>query len=74
VVESSLEGELDDHLGYSKHDPVGANNGNSRNGKRAKTLLTDAGTVQIEIPRDYRALPPANAQPDSHQKCESRVP
>jgi putative transposase len=23
VLESALEGELDDHLGYAKHDPVG---------------------------------------------------
>ena len=52
VVESSLEGELDDHLGYGKHDPVGRNTGNSRNGKRAKTLLTEAGPVAIEVPRD----------------------
>jgi transposase-like protein len=52
VVESSLEGELDDHLGYGKHDPVGRNTGNSRNGKRAKTLLTEAGPVEIEVPRD----------------------
>lgn len=52
VLESSLEGELDDHLGYGKHDPVGRNSGNSRNGKRAKTLMTEAGPVQIEVPRD----------------------
>ncbi|MGB6163370.1 MAG: hypothetical protein WCF33_02530 [Pseudonocardiaceae bacterium] len=25
VVESALEGEMDDHLGYGKHDPVGRN-------------------------------------------------
>jgi putative transposase len=31
VVESSLEGELGDHLGYGKHDRVGRNGGNSRN-------------------------------------------
>ncbi len=29
VVESALEGEMDDHLGYGKHDPVGRNGGNS---------------------------------------------
>jgi transposase-like protein len=52
VVESSLEGELDDHLGYGKHDPAGRDGGNSRNGKRAKTLLTEAGPVAIEVPRD----------------------
>lgn len=52
VVESSLEGELDDHLGYGKHDAAGRNGGNSRNGKRAKTLLTEAGPVEIAVPRD----------------------
>jgi transposase-like protein len=52
VVESSLEGELDDHLGYGKHDAAGRDGGNSRTGKRAKTLLTEAGPVAIEVPRD----------------------
>jgi Transposase, Mutator family len=44
VVESALEGELDDHLGYSKHDPASRDGGNSRNGKRGKSVLTDALT------------------------------
>lgn len=52
VVESALEGELDDHLGYGKHDPTGRDGGNSRNGRREKTLLTEAGPVQIAVPRD----------------------
>jgi putative transposase len=52
VVESALDGEMDDHLGYDRHDPVGRNGGNSRNGKRAKTLLTEAGPVEISVPRD----------------------
>jgi putative transposase len=52
VVESALEGELDDHLGYGKHDPVGRGSGNSRNGSRAKTVVTEAGPVDIEVPRD----------------------
>jgi putative transposase len=39
VVESALEGEMDDHLGYGKHDPVGRNGGNSRNGTRSKTVV-----------------------------------
>jgi hypothetical protein len=37
VTEAALEGEMDDHLGYDKHDPVGSHGGNSRNGRRAKT-------------------------------------
>ena len=52
VVEGALEGELDDHLGYGKHDPEGRDGGNSRNGHRAKTVLTDTGPVEISVPRD----------------------
>jgi putative transposase len=52
VVEGALEGELDDHLGYSKHDPAGRDGGNSRNGHRTKTVITEAGPVEISVPRD----------------------
>jgi transposase-like protein len=52
VVEGALEGELDDRLGYGGHDPAGRNSGNSRNGHRAKTVLTEAGPVDISVPWD----------------------
>jgi putative transposase len=52
VLESALDGEITDHLGYDRHDPAGANSGNSRNGTRAKTVLTDVGPVEVEVPRD----------------------
>ena len=52
VLEGALEGELDAHLGYAKHDPAGRDGGNSRNGHRAKTVLTDVGPVEIDMPRD----------------------
>ncbi|GGY10210.1 hypothetical protein GCM10010358_73450 [Streptomyces minutiscleroticus] len=52
VLESALEGEITDHVGYEKHDPAGKNNGNSRNGTRAKTVLTDVGPVEVRVPRD----------------------
>jgi putative transposase len=52
VIEGALEGELDDHLGYEKDDPAGRDGGNSRNGHRAKTVLTDTGPVEISVPRD----------------------
>ena len=52
VVEGALEGELDDHLGYGKHYPACRDGGNSRNGHRAKTVLTEAGPVEITVPRD----------------------
>ena len=52
VLETALEGELDDHLGYAKHDPAGRSTANSRNGKRSKTVVTEVGPVDIEVPRD----------------------
>ncbi|MGA8247690.1 MAG: IS256 family transposase [Nocardioides sp.] len=53
VIETALEEEMSDHLGYDKHEPVGRNRGNSRNGKRTKTVLTDTtGEVDVEVPRD----------------------
>lgn len=55
VLESALEGEITDHLGYDKHDPAGRGTGNSRNGTRSKTVLTDVGPVEIDVPRDRDA-------------------
>jgi Transposase, Mutator family len=52
VLETALEEEMAEHLGYDKHGPVGRNRSNSCNGKRAKTVLTDSGEVAIEVPRD----------------------
>ena len=52
VIEGALEGELDDHLGYAKHDPAGRDSGNSRNGYRARTVITEAGPVELSVPRD----------------------
>jgi transposase-like protein len=54
-LESALEGEITDHLGYDKHDPAGRGTGNSRNGARSKTVLTDIGEVEIAVPRDRDA-------------------
>lgn len=52
VLETALEAELSEHLGYDKHDPAGRNRGNSRNGARSKTVLTEIGPVEIDVPRD----------------------
>ncbi len=52
LLESALEGELTDHLGYDRHDPAGRDSGNSRNGHRSKTVLTDVGPVEVDVPRD----------------------
>jgi len=55
VLESALEGEMDAHLGYARHDPAGRDGGNSRNGHRDKTVLTDIGPVELSVPRDRDA-------------------
>ncbi len=53
VLEASLEAEMSEHLGYDRHDPAGREKGsNSRNGIRSKTVLTDVGPVDIDVPRD----------------------
>jgi transposase-like protein len=53
VIETALQEEMTDHLGYEKHDPAGAGTGNIRNGIRGTTVLTEAsGPVEVEVPRD----------------------
>jgi transposase-like protein len=52
VLETALDAEMVEHLGYEKHDPAGHNSGNSRNATRAKTVLREIGSVEIELPRD----------------------
>lgn len=53
VLETALEEEMTEHLGYEANDPEGRNGGNSRNGLRAKTVISEAaGEMTIEVPRD----------------------
>jgi transposase-like protein len=52
VLETALNAELTGHLGYEAHDPAGRNGGNSRNGTRAKTVLTEIGPIAVDVPRD----------------------
>ena len=37
VLESALEGEIDDHLGYDKHDPAGGTAATPATAARSKT-------------------------------------
>jgi len=52
VLEGALDGEMDEHLGYSKYDYEGKNTGNSRNGYSKKTVHTSYGDTEIDVPRD----------------------
>ena len=50
AVEAALNGELDAHLGYEKHQK--SPTANSRNGHTTKTLKTEDGEFQLNTPRD----------------------
>jgi len=52
IVNGSLEGELEDELGYEKYDVGNKETDNSRNGFGQKTLQTSYGEVGIKVPRD----------------------
>ena len=52
VLQTGLEVELTEHLGYEPHDRAGRGSGNSRNGSSRKTVITDVGDVELAVPRD----------------------
>jgi putative transposase len=52
VLETALEAEMTEHVGYEPHDRAGHHSGNSRNGTRTKTVVTDIGPVAVDVPRD----------------------
>ena len=54
LIEKAMCAELDNHLGYAKHQKKGRNSGNSRNGTSKKTVLSDTGKIQLRVPRDRR--------------------
>lgn len=52
TIEQMLEVEMDEHLGYEKHNNDGDNSGNSRNGYNRKIITSDYGESEIDVPRD----------------------
>jgi len=52
TVETMLEAEMDEHLGYEKNSAQGNNSGNSRNGYGKKTIQSEMGETEILVPRD----------------------
>lgn len=52
LLEQLLQKEMDEHLGYEKNSVVGDNSGNSRNGRSKKTLKSNYGLIELEVPRD----------------------
>lgn len=68
TLQGLLEAELENHLGYPKHQPVFPSNGNSRNGHRKKTLKTTDGALEIKIPRDRNG----SFEPEATKRYETR--
>lgn len=52
VLQESLEAELDESLGYGKYESSENKGNNARNGHSKKTIKTELGPVEINIPRD----------------------
>src|SRR5215216_815698 len=55
VLQTGLEVEMTDHLGYEAHATEGRGSGNSRNGRYPKTVTTEVGKVELRVPRDRNA-------------------
>src|ERR1700681_2582380 len=69
LLERALGAELTHHLGYEKGDPAGRGTGNNRNGSSPKTVLTEDGSVEIEVPRDRNG----SFEPQIVAKGETRL-
>jgi len=52
LLERAMAAEMTEHVGYDKHDAIGNNSGNSRNGKSTKTIKGTFGELALETPRD----------------------
>jgi len=55
VLQTGLEVEMTDHVGYEPHAVAGRGSGNSRNGSYPKTATTEIGKVELRVPRDRNA-------------------
>jgi transposase-like protein len=52
TLEQMMEAELTAQLGYERYEAKGRNTGNSRNGKRSRTVRSSGGEVEVQVPRD----------------------
>ena len=66
IIEKAMGSEMDQHLGYAKHDASGRNNGNSRNGKSKKTLLTDHRVI-------WRSMSPGTGTASSSRRLSRNI-
>lgn len=52
LLNQALDTEMDEHLGYKKHEAAGRGTDNRRNGRTSKTLKGELGPIEVETPRD----------------------
>lgn len=69
TVERAMQAELNEHLGYDKHDMASKNTENSRNGYSSKTLKGNFGEIEIETPRDRNST----FEPQIIRKGQTRI-
>jgi putative transposase len=69
TVEAALKVEMDNHLGYDKHELTGHHSGNSRNGYSSKIVKGNHGEVEIQTPRDRNA----KFEPQLIKKSQTRI-
>ena len=69
TVEAALNGEMEHHLGYSKHEATGRNGSNSRNGYSSKRLKGDHGEIELQTPRDRHS----SFEPQLVKKRQTRI-
>lgn len=69
TLQQVFEAEMDDHLGYKKHDNTGDKIGNSRNGYSSKTIKSRYGASEVKIPRDRNG----EFEPEIIKKHETAV-
>ncbi|WP_082068708.1 transposase [Rickettsia argasii] len=50
ILARALQAEMSEHLGYSKYDRAGTEN--ARNGSFSKNLISENGSIELNIPRD----------------------
>ena len=70
LVEKALEAELDQHLGYAKHESAGRGSGNSRNGSSSKKVQGEFGQTEVQTPRDRNGT----FEPQLIRKHQRRLP
>jgi transposase-like protein len=72
AVEGMLKAEMNEHLGYEKHQSREMSSGNSRNGYSSKTLKTDIGNIPLDVPRDRDSSFEPVIVP-KHQRMSARI-